>query len=165
MRFAYGEMSERFAGIQSKSGVTGTPLLPDCLAWLECEVWQMYDGGDHSIFVGKVVDLASNDQVDAPLLYYNRNWRQSAELNDPNLNAPPKLPLEAQIIEVGLTGWDSAREKAYPDGEKGADRRIADRGGGAPDSNHLFCASKSGAPNGGCGTALCASAQAFRCRI
>jgi flavin reductase len=37
---------------------TGAPLLGDALAWLECEVAQVYHGGDHSIFLGTVLDAA-----------------------------------------------------------------------------------------------------------
>nr|WP_092529664.1 flavin reductase family protein [Amycolatopsis arida] len=35
---------------------TGTPLVADALAWLECELVKVYAGGDHSIFVGEVLD-------------------------------------------------------------------------------------------------------------
>ncbi|WP_460405506.1 flavin reductase family protein [Actinophytocola sediminis] len=33
---------------------TGVPLLVGSLAWLECDVAQVYEGGDHSIFLGTV---------------------------------------------------------------------------------------------------------------
>ncbi len=37
-------------------GRTGAPILEDCLAFLECRVSSIHDGGDHSIFIGEVVD-------------------------------------------------------------------------------------------------------------
>ena len=37
-------------------GATGAPVLEDCLAFLECRVAYVHDGGDHSIFLGEVVD-------------------------------------------------------------------------------------------------------------
>ncbi|MHB8683481.1 MAG: flavin reductase family protein [Dehalococcoidia bacterium] len=37
-------------------GATGAPILEDCLAFLECRVAYVHDGGDHSIFLGEVVD-------------------------------------------------------------------------------------------------------------
>ncbi|MEV6878462.1 flavin reductase family protein [Amycolatopsis sp. NPDC051128] len=37
---------------------TGAPLLNGALAWLECELAQVLEGGDHSIFLGRV--LATN---------------------------------------------------------------------------------------------------------
>ncbi|CAL9446262.1 FMN reductase (NADH) NtaB [Actinosynnema sp. ALI-1.44] len=33
---------------------TGVPLLTGSLAWLECDLEAVYDGGDHSIFLGLV---------------------------------------------------------------------------------------------------------------
>ncbi len=33
---------------------TGVPLLGGSLAWLECELAEVYEGGDHSIFLGLV---------------------------------------------------------------------------------------------------------------
>ena len=33
---------------------TGVPLLVGSLAWLECDLAEVYEGGDHSIFLGNV---------------------------------------------------------------------------------------------------------------
>lgn len=78
MRFAglRPEITDRFAGPTTQTAVTGCPLLPDSLAWVDCTVWAMYDGGDHTIFVGEVQDLSVSD-LDMPLLYHNRLWRRS----------------------------------------------------------------------------------------
>jgi len=35
---------------------TGAPLVTDSLAWIECSLREVFDGGDHSIFVGSVLD-------------------------------------------------------------------------------------------------------------
>lgn len=37
--------------------LTGAPLLGGAVAHFECTVWQTYDGGDHTIFVGRVLSL------------------------------------------------------------------------------------------------------------
>lgn len=37
------------------------PFLSDSLARLECEPWDRFDAGDHSLFLGRVVDLAYRD--------------------------------------------------------------------------------------------------------
>lgn len=39
---------------------TGAPLLTGALAWVECELVKAYDGGDHSIFLGTVLDARRN---------------------------------------------------------------------------------------------------------
>ena len=78
-RFATSAIKNRFADIQTTTATTGCPILPNCLAWVDCEVWNIYEGGSHSIFVGKIVDLKVNS-INAPLLYYNRKWRKCGDL-------------------------------------------------------------------------------------
>jgi flavin reductase (DIM6/NTAB) family NADH-FMN oxidoreductase RutF len=39
---------------------TGVPLLTGSLAWLECDLEEVYAGGDHSIFLGMVRDANSD---------------------------------------------------------------------------------------------------------
>lgn len=109
MRFAgmRPEITDRFAGLQTVTAVTGSPLLPDSLAWVDCAVWAMYDGGDHTIFVGEVRDLSVSD-LDMPLLYHNRLWRRSEAL------AIPSVPLEATLVEVGLRDGIQREEKFVP---------------------------------------------------
>jgi len=37
---------------------SGAPLLANSLAWLDCALTEVYHGGDHSIFLGTVLDAA-----------------------------------------------------------------------------------------------------------
>ncbi len=67
------ETSDRFTGTEWMTAVTGSPVLPGCLAWADCRVWNIYDGGDHSIFVGSVEEVSASDDGE-PLLYHNRLW-------------------------------------------------------------------------------------------
>ncbi|MEV8632065.1 flavin reductase family protein [Streptosporangium sp. NPDC051023] len=55
--------------------LTGAPLLGGTLARFECELWRTYDGGDHSIFVGKVLSMEQRDDQDA-LLFFHGRFRQ-----------------------------------------------------------------------------------------
>ncbi|MEP7273254.1 MAG: flavin reductase family protein [Acidobacteriota bacterium] len=73
------EIIDRFDGIAYSTATTGSPILPDSLGWVDCSVWKVYDGGDHSIFVGEV--LASSAAVEVlPLVYHNREWRRTGAL-------------------------------------------------------------------------------------
>jgi len=67
----------------------------------------MYDGGDHTIFVGEVKDL-SVSEFDMPLLYHNRLWRRSEALE------VPTVPIEATLIDVGLRDGIQREEKFIP---------------------------------------------------
>jgi flavin reductase len=46
---------------------TGVPLLTGSLAWIECELAEVYQGGDHSIFLGGVVSASRG--AGQPLLF------------------------------------------------------------------------------------------------
>lgn len=77
MRFAglLPELADRFAGIECSTAVTGAPILPGGLAWLDCRLVYAYEGGDHTIFVGEV-EAAHAQEPGDPLLYYSRQWRK-----------------------------------------------------------------------------------------
>ncbi|MGW4797777.1 flavin reductase family protein [Nonomuraea sp. NPDC004297] len=49
--------------------VTGVPLIAGASAGFECEVWRAYDGGDHTIFLGKVLSLRRQDDSAGLLVY------------------------------------------------------------------------------------------------
>jgi len=66
-------VSGNFEGIPYRLAVTGSPILEDCLAWLDCRLWATYDGGDHSIFVGRVEALGLGEDG-LPLLYYRGRY-------------------------------------------------------------------------------------------
>ncbi|MEU3370551.1 flavin reductase family protein [Streptomyces sp. NPDC006711] len=61
---------QQFAPVTWAPGArTGSPLITDALAWLECSLTATYDGGDHSIFLGEVLDMGLRDEHDALLFY------------------------------------------------------------------------------------------------
>ena len=58
--------------------VTGVPILSEAVSFFECEVSSQQDGGDHLIFIGRVVDAGVRDE--APLVYFDRNYKALAPL-------------------------------------------------------------------------------------
>ena len=48
---------------------TGVPIVSDTLAWLECRLTEVYAGGDHSIFLGSVLDSGRGGDRDALLFF------------------------------------------------------------------------------------------------
>ena len=75
-RFASRE-DERFTGLDYRKGTSGAPVLAECLASLDCERHSIVDGGDHLIFVGRVVSVEVREGD--PLLYFAGRYRQLAE--------------------------------------------------------------------------------------
>jgi flavin reductase (DIM6/NTAB) family NADH-FMN oxidoreductase RutF len=57
--------------------VTGAPPLDGALAALECQTFAVYDGGDHSIIVGRViaVDGPADPPASGPLVHYAGRYR------------------------------------------------------------------------------------------
>jgi flavin reductase (DIM6/NTAB) family NADH-FMN oxidoreductase RutF len=60
-----------------KTAVTGSPILADSLAWLDCRLADMLPGGDHDIFLGEI--LAGDARDGLPLLYFQGKYRRLAE--------------------------------------------------------------------------------------
>jgi len=54
-------------------GSTGCPILERAIAWIECRVHAVHDGGDHSIVVGRVVELEVRGGQ-APLVFYRGGY-------------------------------------------------------------------------------------------
>jgi len=84
MRFAgmYPNIKDRFAGLETHQAITGCPILPDTLGWVDCRVWAAYNGGDHTIFVGEVLAAGTGSTNSAPLIYHNRTWQGSVSLSE-----------------------------------------------------------------------------------
>jgi flavin reductase (DIM6/NTAB) family NADH-FMN oxidoreductase RutF len=59
---------EKFDGGGFLKGTSGVALLPGALVHLECRVAAAYPGGDHTIYVGKIMSLAASPG--RPLLYH-----------------------------------------------------------------------------------------------
>ncbi|MFH9349568.1 flavin reductase family protein [Kitasatospora sp. NPDC017646] len=69
----------QFDGVPWQPGpLTGAPLLPGALAWLECELVGSHTAGDHSLFLGKVLSSATGDGREALLFYGGRFQRVPA---------------------------------------------------------------------------------------
>jgi len=54
-RFATEPSEGRFETVTWSPGTTGAPILEDTTGWLECEVHEVLEGGDHSILIGRVL--------------------------------------------------------------------------------------------------------------
>lgn len=72
------EGEDRFYQIPMLIGNTGVPLLSEAVAWLECKLRSIYDGGTHEILVGEVLATTQNAER-APLIYQNQAYRTVSE--------------------------------------------------------------------------------------
>jgi flavin reductase (DIM6/NTAB) family NADH-FMN oxidoreductase RutF len=70
-----GELTQPMGGAPFHVRGTGSPLLEGVIAWFECEVWREYEGGDHTIYVGRVVDMSLTQPDGKPLLFFGGRYR------------------------------------------------------------------------------------------
>jgi len=64
--------TQRFAGVAHHAGLGGCLLLEGASANFQCETFQILEGGDHWILIGKVV--AFEDHGRSPLLYHQGSY-------------------------------------------------------------------------------------------
>lgn len=74
-RFA-SRADDKFEGVATKTGVTGVPLLDGAVCTIECRLREALPGGDHSIFVGEVLEVTTTDAP--PLVYFRSSYRELA---------------------------------------------------------------------------------------
>lgn len=64
---------DKFAGVGWRPGHTGAPIINDSLAWIDCRVESVTDGGDHLVVVGRVLDLEVSNPG-KPLVFYRGGY-------------------------------------------------------------------------------------------
>jgi 3-hydroxy-9,10-secoandrosta-1,3,5(10)-triene-9,17-dione monooxygenase reductase component len=69
---------DKFSGVKHHVGQVGAPILEDTVAFIECNLVQEIDAGDHFVFLGQVED-ANVDISKQPLLYYHGKYRSISE--------------------------------------------------------------------------------------
>lgn len=65
--------ARQFDGVQWLPGRrTGAPLITGALAYFECRLWRSYDGGDHTIFLGRLLSAGHGAEDEALLFHLGR---------------------------------------------------------------------------------------------
>lgn len=71
-RFA-SRVGDRFAGARWVTRPAGMGLL-DAISWIDCTIVSEYDGGDHVIVVGRVLELQNLDDESQPLIFHRGEY-------------------------------------------------------------------------------------------
>ena len=61
---------DKFADLEWRPGITGSPVLADALAFVDCELVEEHGAGDHTIAVGRVRDLGVLNAAASPLVFF-----------------------------------------------------------------------------------------------
>jgi flavin reductase (DIM6/NTAB) family NADH-FMN oxidoreductase RutF len=70
-RFGYksGRKVDKFAFLEWTTAVTGAPILPQAYAYLDLNLVDSFSAGDHTLFVGEVVDAKILHPLAHPLVF------------------------------------------------------------------------------------------------
>jgi flavin reductase (DIM6/NTAB) family NADH-FMN oxidoreductase RutF len=75
-RVPLAEGEGRFDGVPVITAETGSPIIGGALAWLDCRVETIHDGGSHWIVIGEVLATGAHEVNHAPLLYFDRGYHE-----------------------------------------------------------------------------------------
>jgi len=64
---------DRFAGFHWTTAVTGSPILNDAQAYLDCRLLRVLDAGSHNLHLGEVV-AAHTDESQSPLIFFQSQY-------------------------------------------------------------------------------------------
>ncbi|MFH1933409.1 MAG: flavin reductase family protein [Pseudomonadota bacterium] len=67
--FVSGRDVDKLKDIELIEGESGAPILKEAMSYLECEVSDTFITGDHTLFIGKVINGKVLDNSKIPLLF------------------------------------------------------------------------------------------------
>ncbi|WP_077035048.1 flavin reductase [Pelomonas sp. KK5] len=109
---------DRFEALAVERGPGGIPLLPGCMARFACRLAYQYEGGDHVIFVGEIVEFSHSARK--PLVFHGGRYgmllpRQAGPAGEPgNLSTDDLLyqvsnayfrTRQAVVEQLARKGW------------------------------------------------------------
>jgi flavin reductase len=103
--FASPERSSGLSAIHSLGGgygSTGAPLAAGALAVIECELEEVYAGGDHDLFMGRVRAIRMGDTRKGPLVYHEGGYTSPK---------PVYHPGEAGAFVDSVRGFDARLQR------------------------------------------------------
>lgn len=78
---------DKFNGVETVSGIGNIPLLNGCSARLQCKATFQYEGGDHIIFVGEVMDFERSELP--PLVFQAGKYAVATRKTDSVVSGRP----------------------------------------------------------------------------
>lgn len=114
---------DKFAGLALDAAVNDAPLIPGCSARFQCRTAFQYEGGDHVIFVGEVVQYDSRPLP--PLLYVTGGYALAARKAG-DVATEPQAELGTALYSENLLGYLLGR--AHYQFVNGFRRTLGERG-------------------------------------
>lgn len=80
---------EAFCNADYAIGTCGLPILADAIAYVGCSVEQRIEAGDHTIYIGRVIEAGTRDEPGWPLLYSRRRYLRIERAEATDLRGKP----------------------------------------------------------------------------
>jgi 3-hydroxy-9,10-secoandrosta-1,3,5(10)-triene-9,17-dione monooxygenase reductase component len=80
---------DKFAGLDIENGVNDMPMLQNCTARFQCKTEFQYEGGDHVIFIGKILSFDQNEK--APLVFHGGRYAHATRRDNQRNPRRPHL--------------------------------------------------------------------------
>ena len=93
---------DKFTGLALDNSPGGAPLIPGCSARFQCRTAFQYEGGDHIIFVGEVMDFDRSER--APLVFVTGGYALATRLAG-DISTAPQAQTDAAPYSENLLGY------------------------------------------------------------
>ena len=114
--------SEKFAGVAWRTSALGSPVIEGSVAWIDCEVTEVVEAGDHWIVLGAVHEL-DVERESLPLVFFRGGYGRftpgplfAEEFDDPRTRTLLSVARHEMLDlvhelggEVAITGLDGDR--------------------------------------------------------
>ena len=71
-KFSLAGEAGRFSNLDFYFGKGGSPIIRNCIGYIDCKITEFIATGDHTIFFGEAIDVSAEEK--RPLLYLNRRY-------------------------------------------------------------------------------------------
>lgn len=92
------QQADKFEGMDWEPGLGGAPIFPNCAGRFQCETYAKLDGGDHWIFVGRV--MAFDDFGRPPLCFHRGSYAMVFDHpgSTPKATDQPSPDLDGELL-------------------------------------------------------------------
>lgn len=90
---------DKFAGVTWRPASSGAPILDGGMAWIDCELTQTFESGDHYIAIGRVLQLEAAE-YGVPLVFFQGGYGHFQV---------PRSPAPAAVIPGAPSGPPAQR--------------------------------------------------------
>ncbi len=102
--FVSGRDQDKLKGKAYRLGITGSPILDGCFAYLDCRVVNAMDGGDMTCFLAEVLDGDARSDIEPLWWSYARTAMPTAWLEEWNEKIKREIRISTERMDTIVRG-------------------------------------------------------------